>query len=548
VRKHRTRTRARVTVIVTVALGAGLCAATGIPLALATPPVQRHAMQVVGWNGEYPVPAPQQTQGQVQTQTAPAVTVTAPVPAPQQTQGQVQTQTAPAVTVTAPVPVPQQTQGQVQTQTAPAVTVTAPVPVPQQTQGQVQMPWTPQKLAAAVQRGWSSGASGSGVKDGSFGSWRGSPVGIIGTWADTTAEVQTNVKAVDELQGWDGDVDLAVGGTAVDEEAETYAKAAAGEYRDRWVTMARKIEQARGQAQGTTYVRPWHEFNGDWYDNWQVTRENAEDYKKAFRLMAGVLRENCPSCVIVWSPNNGSSKGSASIDESYPGEDVVDVISVDSYNANGNPIVTDQASWDEYANATEGSDPVGVEAWRTFAERHGKPIGFSEWGLNPGGGGGDNPEYIKRMNAWMTDHAATPGEVTGAGKVLYDVYFNVNHGGTDRFKIKDGPNVESGKVYQSLKWGVAGSPASQVAQTAGQPTQTTAVSSVSPRTTWFQNAQPQNAQPQSASQPQVAQAVVTVTVTVAPDQAAPQVAQTRIAQLPSTQPAAPGGAGVAVSK
>ena len=305
-------------------------------------------------------------------------------------------------------------------------------------------------LGRAAARGWSSGASGSGITDGTFAAWRGSQVGITATWADREAETQKAADVAD-YAGWQGDLDIAVAGTVIGSD-EDYAKAAAGAYDARWTAAADNIQRARGNSPGVTYVRAWHEFNGDWY--WQVIPGNVEDYKKAFRRYAGILRERCPRCVIVWSPNDGSSNGSAPIADAYPGDDVVDLIGVDSYNANGNPVVVDDATWDTYLHQTEADgSPWGIETWRKFAEQHGKPLGFPEWGLNHKAGGGDNPEYIKRMNAWMAEHASRPGDPDLAGKVVYDVYFDVNHGGDPGFKIKDGPNPRSGAAYQSLRWG-----------------------------------------------------------------------------------------------
>jgi hypothetical protein len=291
------------------------------------------------------------------------------------------------------------------------------------------------------------------VADQAFEQWRGSPVSLASTWADTSADVQEQLPTLaEEYAGWQGDLDIAVGGTVLDSN-ESYAEAAKGAYRDRWTAMAKNLQRYRGSSPGVTYVRPFHEFNGDWYRNWFVTPDNVEDYKKSFRLMASVIRENCPSCLIAWSPNNGSSTGAAPLEAAYPGDDVVDVISVDSYNANGNTIVDSPAAWQEYAHARHGSEPVGVETWRQFAEQRGKPMALPEWGLNPEYGGGDNPEYIRGMNDWLTEHAARPGEPNLAGKILYEAYFNVRHGGKDGYLIKDGPNPRSAQVYQSLHWG-----------------------------------------------------------------------------------------------
>jgi beta-mannanase len=290
------------------------------------------------------------------------------------------------------------------------------------------------------------------VTDHSFSQWRGSSATITGAWADTDAQTQQDVATLKDFTSWAGDIDLAVGGTALNTD-ESFAQAAAGAYRARWTTMAQNIQRYRSNSPGVTYIRPWHEFNGNWYKNWFVTPENVEDYKKSFRLMAQTIRENCPRCMVVWSPNNGSSDGAAPLESAYPGDDVVDVISIDSYNANGNVVVTDQQKWAEYATASKNGEPVGVEAWRQFAERHGKPLALSEWGLNPAGGGGDNPEYIRRMHDWMAQHAVQPGDSNTSGKILYDVYFNVAHQGNTGFLIKDGPNPTAGRTYQSLRWG-----------------------------------------------------------------------------------------------
>jgi len=290
------------------------------------------------------------------------------------------------------------------------------------------------------------------VADGSFAAWRGSAVTVAGTWDDGDASVQRDLPTLKDFSGWTGDLDVAVGGTVLD-SGESYAQAAQGAYVDRWTAMAQNLQAARGTSPGTTYVRPFHEFNGDWYKGWFVTPQNVQDYQKAFRLMAQTIRAACPQCKIVWSPNNGSSSGAAPIAEAYPGDEWVDVIGVDSYNANGNVIVTNDQTWTEYANATDGTNPVGPEAWRQFAQQHGKPISFPEWGLNHGSGGGDNPAYVQHMHDWMAEHAAAPGDGDVAGKVVYDVYFNVAPDGNTGFLIKDGPNPLSAQAYTSVRWG-----------------------------------------------------------------------------------------------
>jgi len=342
----------------------------------------------------------------------------------------------------------------------PEAGVTEPLPVPQPapppplpTVGLVPPPAA--GTGGADFHGWTSGASGAGVADGSFGAWRGSPVAIAGTWDDGDAASQTQLPTLTgEYASWSGDLDVAVGGTVL-HTGESYAEAARGAYVQRWTAMAANLQALRGSRPGLTYVRPFHEFNGNWYPNWFVTPANVADYRTAFRLFASTLRAGCPRCKVVWSAGNSSSGGAAPIADAYPGDDVVDVVGIDSYDANGNTIVTDGAAWTRYAEATRGADPVGPEAWRRFALSHGKPLCFPEWGLNHGSGGGDDAAYIQGMHDWMTEHAARPGDPDVSGKVVYDVYFNIAMGGDSGFLIKGGPNVAAGRLYTSLSWGTS---------------------------------------------------------------------------------------------
>ncbi|MEW1544920.1 glycoside hydrolase family 26 protein [Streptomyces tsukubensis] len=74
----------------------------------------------------------------------------------------------------------------------------------------------------------------------------------------------------------------------------------------------------------------------------------------------------------------------------YPGDGVVDIIGMDSY---------DQApgrTFEEQASA-----PYGLRAQVQFAREHGKAISYPEWGLFRNG---DNPEYMRGMLDWIEQH------------------------------------------------------------------------------------------------------------------------------------------------
>jgi beta-mannanase len=202
-------------------------------------------------------------------------------------------------------------------------------------------------------------------------------------------------------------------------------------------------------------------MNGDWYENWTVTRQNSADFKKAFTRYVKILRETMPTVYISWSPNSGDHTG-LPVDLWYPGDEVVDCVAPDYYDDGTSDARVDVAAWNEEADDRDDlGNPSGPEAWRQFAAEHGKPICFPEWGLKPEGDGVDHPQWIKAVNGWMNEHANTATWTLGedipkeaAGKVLYSAYFNVVHGGDPKFTIHGaGANPKSAAIFPRLRWG-----------------------------------------------------------------------------------------------
>lgn len=76
----------------------------------------------------------------------------------------------------------------------------------------------------------------------------------------------------------------------------------------------------------TVFIRPLHEMNGDWF--WYGKR-NPEDFKKLFRLTVKFLTvdRKLHNLIVVYAPNRGEG-----VMNYYPGDDVVDVVGVDSYD------------------------------------------------------------------------------------------------------------------------------------------------------------------------------------------------------------------------
>jgi hypothetical protein len=261
---------------------------------------------------------------------------------------------------------------------------------------------------------WLSGAGGDHIADGTFGTWRGAPVDIAGTWSDDSAENQAEVWSIRsgfEYGKWTRPIDIAVGGIFGD---ETWAKAASGDLDGRFRASLTTIRDAR-QGRGTTYIRFAHEFNGDWY--WPVTPSNVADFKKAWVRFAALKEEIFPEAKLVWCPNDGTT-GTLKLDvrDAYPGSDFVDVIAVDSYN--WDPAANSQAEFDRKIQMTDGfGAPVGIEQWRKFAELKGRPFAIAEWSGNAPQG--DNPEYMSAFHTWLVAHGGS-----GPGQVLYEILFN----------------------------------------------------------------------------------------------------------------------------
>ncbi|WP_374058834.1 glycoside hydrolase family 26 protein [Planomonospora sp. ID67723] len=76
--------------------------------------------------------------------------------------------------------------------------------------------------------------------------------------------------------------------------------------------------------------------------------------------------------------------------ECYPGDDVVDIIGMDTY---------DQPPGETFADYV--GQPYGMRYHVDFARAHGKPISFPEWGLFRRG---DRSEYVREMLEWISAH------------------------------------------------------------------------------------------------------------------------------------------------
>ncbi len=211
----------------------------------------------------------------------------------------------------------------------------------------------------------------------------------------------------------------------------TLAEVAEGRHDAAIATVATRLVE-RGH--GAALIRLGWEFNAAWFP-WSATAEPAH-YVAAWRRFVTVMR-GVPgaSFRFDWCPILGV--GVASPEPAYPGDDVVDVIGADVYNVNYFAAGTTSAARRFELLRTA---PFGIEWHRRFAQAHGKPMSYPEWGTGTrpdGHGGGDDAVFMAGMVRWI-----------GAAPVEYQGYWNYpapDFAGT----LSDGSQPASAAVYRA---------------------------------------------------------------------------------------------------
>lgn len=227
--------------------------------------------------------------------------------------------------------------------------------------------------------------------------------------------------------------------------ADTLERGASGEYDKYYADLAHRLVAA---GQDDAILRVGWEFN---LESSRWSSDDPTAFIAYWRHIVTTMRaEPGEHFQFDWNPNNGDNKYDAV--KYYPGSDVVDYIGVDAYDvswASGAypyPANCDTAcrtsrqkvAWEK--SVCGGAR--GLRFWSNFAKQQGKPMSLPEWGLwqrEDQHGGGDDPDYLRRMSAFI----AAP-----ANRVAYQSYFE--------FDGPDGPHrlmttfPESGELFRSL--------------------------------------------------------------------------------------------------
>lgn len=246
-------------------------------------------------------------------------------------------------------------------------------------------------------------------------------------------------------QQWDGDPRRLVVALAMlpDEEDGTMAAGARGEYDEYFESFGRELVEG---GRGDSLIRPGWEFNADWSPYYT---EDPQEFQEFWRRIVAALRSvDGQDFEFMWNPTVGGDDALPY----YPGDDWVDIVGIDVYDATGSvgtypyPANCDEDCRQErrtraWESHLYGSDS-GLRHYATFARFRDKPVMLPEWGLwnrLDGTAGGDNPYFIRQMYDFIMDPD---------NNVTMHAYFEYNDEDGEHRLMTDFP--ESAAVFREL--------------------------------------------------------------------------------------------------
>jgi hypothetical protein len=259
---------------------------------------------------------------------------------------------------------------------------------------------------------WRSGANG----DDDFGGWRGRPLDMRGLYpAHKSWQAIINYTRNSYFKSRCNQTPLCVISLPMfpHNVVAQFQACAGGSFDTNYRLIATNIAAARKSG---VSVRIGWEANGPKHRPWHIRDYNdVAPYKACWRRIAGILKAASPGILAEWS---NAKKGSLSFNvmETYPGDDVVDIISAQGHDSG--PRKSTQAIWDTYANKTWKGGPWGINTWLAEAKKHGKKFAVPEWAVWRDGypGDPDNPVYIANMFRFFQENAAD---------IAYESYHNM---------------------------------------------------------------------------------------------------------------------------
>lgn len=276
------------------------------------------------------------------------------------------------------------------------------------------------------------------------GAWRGAPMDFAtvypayGTWA----EIQNSIWAISGFAGYRGR--LAYG-------LPLLPKNRKGKWQD--VISGRRDSVFTGIARdlvryghGDAAIRMGVEANGYWFP-WSVTSDTVDEFHAAYERIRSLMLDVSPDFTFWLDLNcgtalDGAPDRMAPLWLMYPGDDLVDGISMDHYNR-FKLLAADEASWQK---AIAPSWAPGLQDGVDFARLHGKGFAVPEWGLDGVQGPGDSPFFMQQMFDFFSQNADV---------LVYENYFNEVDPYIAAGLYESRKNPKSAALYRTL-WGKAG--------------------------------------------------------------------------------------------
>lgn len=196
--------------------------------------------------------------------------------------------------------------------------------------------------------------------------------------------------------------------------AEALGKCADGEFDHNYAAYAEGLAE-RGL--NRLILRVGWEWDDDFAWGAERDLEQAGLFAACFARVVRSMRDAFPENHLRFDWNSTMAVTPALLAAGYPGDEVVDVVSVEGYDGRGGSDTDER-----WGAARKAFDLVGG-----FAKAHGKPLALPEWGImshrkNAKWGGGDNPNHIEKV----CDYVKAVGS-----NVLYYAYFDRDNASAD---------------------------------------------------------------------------------------------------------------------
>jgi beta-mannanase len=201
---------------------------------------------------------------------------------------------------------------------------------------------------------------------------------------DLMLMIEIDQRGITPLIFWEPDLE---------NNANSLARIAAGEYDDYIVQWA-KDAAMYGK---TVIVRFAHEMNGNWFP-WSpnLNGNSTTTYVKAWKHVVATVRDIAPNVKFLWCPNARDAKGSAPLEDFWPGDEFVQFVGVDGYKWNNDGYGSYIATFDR-----------PIERIRALSQRQ---IILAEHGIGSGGTLEDRSQHLNSLKAladkWLKLKAA----------------------------------------------------------------------------------------------------------------------------------------------